>query len=63
MDGQNVAIKTSTIEDKVHAMEMLVVHASTLGDKFGPYVTQVTELALPGLRFYFHDGVREASAM
>jgi hypothetical protein len=63
MDGQSVAIRTSTIEDKLHALEMLVVHSSTLGGGFAPYVTQTLEIALPGLRFYFHDGVREASAL
>ncbi|KAH7106921.1 ARM repeat-containing protein [Auriculariales sp. MPI-PUGE-AT-0066] len=63
MDGQQVAIRTSALEEKVHATEMLVVYSSTLGSHFGPYVTQTLEIALPGLRFYFHDGVREASAM
>lgn len=63
MDGQSVAIRTSIMEDKLHALEMLVVYTSTLGSKFQPYVAQTLEIALSGLRFYFHDGVREASAL
>lgn len=63
MDGRQVGIKTSALEDKCQAFETLLIHASTLNARFGPYVAQVLELALPGLRFYIHDGVQEACAM
>ena len=63
MDGQQVGIKTSTIEEKCQAFETLVIYCSTLGSRFAPYLSQSLELALPALRFYFHDGVREASAL
>jgi len=63
MDGQTVGIKTSAIEEKCQAFETLVIYSSTLGARFAPYLPQSLELALPGLRFYFHDGVREACAM
>jgi hypothetical protein len=63
MDGQTVGIKTSAIEEKCQAFETLVIYSSTLGARFAPYFSQSLELALPGLRFYFHDGVREACAV
>ena len=63
MDGRQVGVKTSALEDKCQAFETLLIHASTLNARFGPYVSQVLELALPGLRFYIHDGVQEACAM
>jgi importin-5 len=61
--GQHVGIKTSVIEEKCHAFEMLVIYISTLNDKFSPYLVPTLELTLPNLRFLFHDGVREACAM
>ncbi|KAI0077247.1 ARM repeat-containing protein [Panus rudis PR-1116 ss-1] len=63
MDGRQVGIKTSTIEEKCQAFETLVIYCSTLGPRFAPYLSQSLELVLPSLKFYFHDGVREASAM
>ncbi|KZT18501.1 ARM repeat-containing protein [Neolentinus lepideus HHB14362 ss-1] len=63
MDGQQVGIKTSAIEEKCQAFETLVIYCSTLQAKFAPYLPQSLELVLPSLRFYFHDGVREASAL
>ena len=63
LDGRQVGVKTSALEDKCQAFETLLIHASTLNARFGPYVSQVLELALPGLRFYIHDGVQEACAM
>ena len=63
MEGQQIGIKTSAIEEKCRAFEMLVIHVSTLGDNFGPYFGATLELVLPNLRFFFHDGVREACAM
>lgn len=63
MDGQQVGIKTSTIEEKCQAFETLVIYTSTLGARFAPYLSQSLELVLPSLRFYFHEGVREACAM
>ncbi|TFK45223.1 ARM repeat-containing protein [Heliocybe sulcata] len=63
MDGQQVGIRTSAIEEKCQAFETLVIYCSTLQAKFAPYLPQSLELVLPSLRFYFHDGVREASAL
>jgi len=63
MDGHQVGIRTSAIEEKCQAFETLVIYVSTLGASFAPYLSQSLELVLPSLRFYFHDGVREACAM
>jgi hypothetical protein len=63
MDGRTVGIRTSAIEEKCQAYETLVIYCSTLGPRFAPYLAQCLELTLPSLRFYFHDGVREACSM
>ncbi|KAJ7778194.1 armadillo-type protein [Mycena metata] len=63
MDGQTLGIRTSAIEEKCQAFETLVIYCSTLGPRFAPYLSQTFEVTLPSLRFYFHDGVREACAM
>jgi importin-5 len=61
--GQQVGIKTSVLEEKCTAYEMLVCYAQELKGDFFPYVPSVLEtLVIPGLKFYFHDGVRAASA-
>ncbi|KAL1730373.1 armadillo-type protein [Schizophyllum commune] len=63
MAGETIGIRTSEVEDKCQALEMLVIYCSTLGPKFAPYMAPTLEVSLPCLRFYFHDGVREACAM
>lgn len=61
--GQQVGIKTSVLEEKCTAYEMLCCYAQELKADFFPYVPSVLEdLIIPGLKFYFHDGVRSASA-
>lgn len=63
LDGQQVGIKTSVIEEKCQAFETLVIYVSTLGARFAPYLQQSLEIVLPGLKFLFHEGVREACAL
>jgi len=63
MDGQTYGIRTSAMDEKCQAFETLVIYCSTLGPKFAPYLSQTLEVTLPCLRFYFHEGVREACAM
>jgi len=63
MDGQTLGIRTSAIEEKCQAFETLVIYCSTLGGRFAPFLAQSLEVTLPALRFYFHDGVREACAV
>jgi importin-5 len=63
MNGQQIGIKTSIIEEKCQAFEMLVLHVSTMNEKFAPWLHPTLEQVLPNLRFFFHDGVREACAL
>ncbi|CAO3641141.1 unnamed protein product [Cunninghamella echinulata] len=62
INGQQIGIKTSVLEEKHTAIEMLVSYARDLGAGFIQYVGPVLEIALPLLKFYFHDGVRHAAA-
>ena len=63
VDGQALGIRTSVIEEKCQAFETLIIYCSTLDARFAPYLAQTLEVTLPGLKFYFHEGVREACAM
>ncbi|KAH8653307.1 armadillo-type protein [Xylariales sp. PMI_506] len=63
LKGKMIGIKTSTMDDKHMAIELLVVYAQTLEAAFAPYVKETMEkIALPGLAFFFHDPVRFISA-
>lgn len=62
-DGQHVEIRTSVLEEKSAAFDALLIHASTLGSKLGPYIRPTLELALPGLKFYFSENVREVCTL
>ena len=63
LKGKVIGIKTSTLDDKHMAIELLVVYAQVLEGSFAPYVPEVMEkIALPGLAFFFHDPVRVVSA-
>jgi hypothetical protein len=63
LDGRQVGIRTAQLEEKCQALETLVVHCSTLGPRFAPYLMPTLELTLPMLRFHFHEGVQEAACM
>lgn len=63
LDGKTYGMRTSAMEEKCQAFETLVIYASTLGPRFAPYVDSTLSITLPCLRFYFHEGVREACAM
>ncbi|KAI9822390.1 MAG: hypothetical protein M1827_000109 [Pycnora praestabilis] len=63
LKGKVIGIKTTTLDDKHMAIELIVVYAQVLEGAFEPYVTEIMEkVALPGLAFFFHDPVRVASA-
>ncbi|CCG80667.1 Importin subunit beta-3 [Taphrina deformans PYCC 5710] len=60
--GQQVGIKTSTLEEKSAATSILVLYAQEMKEDFHAYAGEVLkEIAIPGLLFYYHDGVRTAS--
>jgi len=61
--GKHIAIHTSILDDKVSAMELLIVYCLELKQFFAPYVEEVmTEIAIESLDFYLHDGVRKTGA-
>ncbi|KAF9978604.1 hypothetical protein BGZ73_001520 [Actinomortierella ambigua] len=62
VDGQQIGIKTTVLEEKCTAVEMLICYARELGPGFRPYIEKVREIVVPLLKFYFHDGVRHAAA-
>ncbi|KAG9049500.1 hypothetical protein FS837_010096, partial [Tulasnella sp. UAMH 9824] len=45
------------------AFEHLVVISSSLKDAYADWVKPTLEISLPGLKFFWHEGVRESSAM
>ncbi|KAI5304014.1 hypothetical protein KEM56_006956 [Ascosphaera pollenicola] len=57
-----IGIRTSTLDDKNVAIELITIYAQVLEAAFEPYVVQTLEtIALPGLAFFFHDPVRVSS--
>ncbi|KAK5125268.1 hypothetical protein LTR85_000944 [Meristemomyces frigidus] len=63
LKGKYIGIKTSTLDDKFMAVELLTVYAQNLEKGFADYVVTVMDtVAIPGLAFFFHDPVRVASA-
>ncbi|KAG0325589.1 hypothetical protein BGZ99_000415 [Dissophora globulifera] len=61
VNGQQIGIKTTVLEEKCTAVEMLICYARELGPGFRPYIEKVRDIVLPLLKFYFHDGVRHAA--
>ncbi|MCJ1229092.1 hypothetical protein MMC12_005757 [Toensbergia leucococca] len=63
LKGKVIGIKTSILEDKHMAIELIGIYAQQLEAAFEPYVLEILEkVSLPGLAFFFHDPVRVASA-
>jgi hypothetical protein len=62
IEDQRIGIKTSTLEEKRAACEMLCIYARQLGPMFAPYVAEILPISLKLLKFYFEDGVRFYSA-
>lgn len=61
--GKTIGIRTSSMDDKYMAIELLVVYAQVLEGDFAPWAAEIMEkIALPGLAFFFHDPVRVVSA-
>lgn len=57
-DQQSFGIKTSGLEAKATACQMLVYYAKELKEGFVEYTEQVVKLMVPLLKFYFHDNVQ-----
>ena len=63
LKGKVIGIKTSILEDKHVAIELIYIYAQQLEAAFEPYVVDIMHnVSLPGLAFFFHDPVRVASA-
>ncbi|KAJ6164943.1 hypothetical protein N7470_003615 [Penicillium chermesinum] len=63
LKGKVIGIKTSALEDKNTAIELITIYAQILEEAFEPYVPQTMEkIAIPGLAFFFHDPVRVSAA-
>ncbi|KAK9477871.1 armadillo-type protein [Lipomyces japonicus] len=63
VQGKHIGIRTSLLDDKCTAIELLSVYAAELGGAFEPYVKEILEeIVVPSLSFFFHDGVRIAAA-
>ncbi|CCE65582.1 hypothetical protein TPHA_0L02310 [Tetrapisispora phaffii CBS 4417] len=63
VQGKHIAIHTSVLDDKVTAMELIQVYSTMLKNLFAPYVKEIlTEIAIPSIDFYLHDGVRATGA-
>ncbi|KAJ1726941.1 importin subunit beta-3, partial [Coemansia biformis] len=60
--GQQVGIRTTALEEKCDAVELLGTYARDLGAAFLPHAAETLELMMPLFRFYFHEGVRAAAA-
>jgi len=56
-----LAIRTSTMEEKATACNMICCYADELKEGFFPYVQQVADIMVPLLKFYFHEEVRRAA--
>lgn len=61
-DQQTFGIKTTGLEEKATACQMLVCYARELKQGFINYIEETAKIMVPMLKFYFHDGVRTAAA-
>ncbi|KAJ3340538.1 hypothetical protein HDU93_006831 [Gonapodya sp. JEL0774] len=63
VQNQNIGVRTSVLEEKSTAVEMLVCYARDLKGRFHNYVEPALELGLPLLKFYFHEDIRHTAAV
>ncbi|KAG8529160.1 uncharacterized protein KY384_005795 [Bacidia gigantensis] len=63
LKGKIIGIKTSVLEDKHRAIELICIYAQNLEAAFEPYVEEImSKVSLPSLAFFFHDPTRVAAA-
>ena len=58
---KRIGIRTSVLEEKATACNMLCCYADELKEGFFPWIEQVAQLMVPLLKFYFHEEVRKAA--
>lgn len=61
-EQQTFGIKTTGLEEKATACQMLVCYARELKHAFVKYVEDVMKIMVPLLKFCFHDDIRVAAA-
>lgn len=58
---KKIGIRTSVLEEKATACNMLCCYADELKEGFFPWIDQVAPIMVPLLKFYFHEEVRKAA--
>ncbi|KAG2546633.1 hypothetical protein PVAP13_9KG037200 [Panicum virgatum] len=61
LGDKRIGIRTSLLEEKATACNMLCCYADELKEGFFPWIDQVTTTLAPLLKFYFHEEVRKAA--
>ncbi|GAB4835111.1 hypothetical protein Ancab_000019 [Ancistrocladus abbreviatus] len=61
LGDKRIGIKTSVLEEKATACNMLCCYADELKEGFYPWIDQVAPTLVPLLKFYFHEDVRKAA--
>ncbi|KAJ6974900.1 uncharacterized protein [Populus alba] len=61
LGDKRIGIRTSVLEEKATACNMLCCYADELKEGFFPWIDQVATTLVPLLKFYFHEEVRKAA--
>ncbi|KAL0911444.1 hypothetical protein M5K25_019586 [Dendrobium thyrsiflorum] len=61
LGAKRIGIRTSVLEEKATACNMLCCYANELKENFYPWIDQVAPTLVPLLKFYFHEEVRRAA--
>eukprot|EP00966_Prymnesium_polylepis_P281546 6505443-Prymnesium_polylepis.1 len=59
--NKRISIRTSALEEKATACQMLQSYAADLKEGFLPYVQEVAQVLVPLIKFQYMDEVRTAS--
>lgn len=59
IQGKYIGLHTAALDEKAQAIDIIAIYAGVLGEDFFPYVQDiVSEIIIPGLHFFYNDGVR-----
>ncbi|GBG66984.1 hypothetical protein CBR_g74670 [Chara braunii] len=61
LGDKKIGIRTSVLEEKATACNMICCYADELKEGFFPWIEQVAPILVPLLKFYFHEEVRKAA--
>ncbi|XP_015959843.1 uncharacterized protein LOC107483745 isoform X1 [Arachis duranensis] len=61
LGDKRIGIKTTVLEEKATACNMLCCYADELKEGFFPWIDQVAGTLVPLLKFYFHEEVRKVA--